>query len=239
MVDKHTSTIISLLLFGVSGFLCSFFFTGGMGISYAPAIIFTSLAIFAGLPKGERLELPFHSFLFGLFWLYAGASFLWSNTPYISLVSFLILSIVPISYLLVTVLYKRCQEKGTTSSIHILVGFGVLFSLYGFWNFYTGNQTRLSSFFANPNSFSALVVLCLIPCAVLLTHETKRALLWGGLSFLLLATLIFTGSRSGLVTLSVALALILFLSSSKKTTRTAIALLGGYIGLTCVSLQEF
>ena len=211
MVEQGKSTIISVVLFSLTGFLSSFFFTGGTGIAYAPVIFCSIIALCLSWKKD--IIIPLHTLLLLGFFAYAGITFFWSTAPYITLVSWLIFLTLPISYLLGRGIYTNDHIKDI--SLYLLIGFGVLSSLYGIIDLLLHDRDRLTALFANPNTFSAFLVLCLIPCTVFLLQNKPQKLLWSGLSLFFLIIILLTGSRSGLLTAIIALTVIFSFSQGR------------------------
>lgn len=236
---KQTKTqTTALILFTLSSFLSCFLFGGGTDTSYLPALCFCSIALVFTWSKAQKIEVPLHSFIYGLFILHAGSSFFWSGAPYISLVTWLILCMAPLSYLLGRIILKT-YPKGAYSLISALIGFGIFMCFYGIWDFYVGAEERMSSIFSNPNTFSAFLVLCFIPCSALFLQKTEHKhyapLLWGGLCALFIACIIMTGSRSGLITSVFALISIVFLTRNAGKMRYALWLVGISFGVMAIS----
>ena len=228
----------ALILFTLSSFLSSFLFTGGTDTHYLPALCFCIIALIFTWSKGQKIEIPLHSFIYGLFILHAGSSFFWSGAPYISLVTWLILCMAPLSYLLGRVTLKT-YPKRAYALISAFIGFGIFMCFYGIWDFYVGSAHRKSSIFSNPNTFSAFLVLCLIPCGTFLFQESKHKhhapLLWGGLCALFIACIIMTGSRSGLITAVFALTAVVLLTRNTGKMRYALWLVGIFLGIMATS----
>ncbi len=218
------SQILSLTLFALSGFICCFLFKGGTDISYMPALLLTSMGVFLAWSPTRRIEIPLHSFIYGLFLLYAGLSFFWSGAPYITLTTWLIICMMPISYLL-----GRCLLDFSPRAIHhsfvAFITIGALSCLYGLWIF----NVRLHSVFSNPNTYAAFLVLSLIPCAVFFIQKRKpHRYIWGFLSALFIIALLLTGSRSGLLTALFSLTLIFTGLSQKNIWKYVLLFGGGY-----------
>lgn len=94
----------------------------------------------------------------------------------------------------------------------------------------TSNKSRLTSSFSNPNTCSALIVLCLIPSTMFFVKATEQLqkILWGLITLLFISILILTGSRSGLLSGICAITLLFTLISHPKKKRYIAYIIGGY-----------
>ncbi len=207
MVETDKTTIASIFLFSISGLLASFLFSGETSIYYAPTIILTIFALF--LSWKEHIRIPLHTLILFAFIIFSALSFFWSSAPYISLVSWLAISILPISYLTVRHILQRFPNNGAQKITYVLITLVLILCIYGFYSSYIENSSRLSSVFANPNTFSSLISICLIPSIIYLTKSGNK-LLWIAVSLLLIISLILTGSRSGLLTSVITISLIFY-----------------------------
>ena len=195
-----TSRHMAISLFALSGGLCTLFFAGGMGISFMPALVFCTAALIIAWSNDKPIEVPFHTLIYFAFCGICALSIFWSNVPYASLASFLVLSIMPLTYFIGR---TTTNAQKTPLGLYLLVIVGVSCGLIGGLQSYLINANRLTFIFANPNLFSAFIVVCLtisIGFAALAAPSAKVSkALWLIAALFLLIILMLTGSRSGLV----------------------------------------
>lgn len=237
MVEKNISRIASIALFTLSGICSSFFFSGEYDISYAPSLIFLGIALCISWKQKQTVSIPVHTSIYGLFLLVAMGSFFWSNAPYISLVSIIVATIVPIGYLLTRLFFSEHKSLSYTPIITV-ISIGLCFSFYGIFYMVQHNELRLSSVFSNPNTFSALLVLCCIPAFLFFMNakSSKKHILWGLISALFITTLVLTGSRSGLLTTIITTSLLLWLVPHPKKRQYIIGIIGLYAVIAVIAI---
>ncbi len=195
------ATLVTPLLL-TAAFVVSFFFHGGQDIAYAPAFILLLLA--ALISAWPRLNSPIFLPAGGAvlatmaLWVYISLSLTWSSVPFVSLVTWLNITAMPLVLLTLLCSPDRLDLIRRTSIL--MAGATVAAALYALWQFFGTGLDRAPGVLPNPNNMAALINLSLLPLlAAFITMQGKERLISGIACIILFAGLLATGSRGGLV----------------------------------------
>lgn len=213
-VDVAVAAARGLLLLGAFGI--SLFFTGGQGWLYAPAVL-ALLGFFvatapAGLWQGTIFPRTAPALLLAAFGLYVTISLPWSQTPFPSLVTYLVFCSLPLTVFGLLLSPRRSRDITVASrSIEIATVVLAVWAILQVTLLHDLYHGRAASPFADPNNLAALLNLSLIPMlaiAVTAPPGTGRLAASAG-AMLLFAGLVATGSRGGLISLTLMVAILL------------------------------
>ena len=201
LTTSKRATLTALIL---TAFTFGLFFSGYRDITYAPALIALLLAAILASAAWRAPILPVSTpaILLYALWLYITLSLAWSQVPFASLVTWLILTALPLTFYALSAPNDRTLQKFTIPTffiaLSILGAWGViqilfLPKIYG---------ARAHHPFLDANNLAALLDLGLLPTiALLLRGHEKR-----GVQYVtaLAAALMFAGvtatqSRGGLL----------------------------------------
>lgn len=157
--------------------------------------------------------------LVAAFFLWCGFTYFWSVSPFVTLVAwgtlsllplwFLIFALMPISAAQVKLALRLCVAGGVALSLWALVQFAVLTN-------YLDENGAVMHPFADPNNFAALLNMAFFVALGLLFNATaprERVLMMAGCAVMVLAMLVI-GSRAGLLLGGATLVLFLLLTRS-------------------------
>ena len=217
----------------MAAFGTSLFFHGANDIIFAPAIILALAAcLFTTLPALSRaITFPRHAcvLLTLAFWGYLSISLLWTSVPYASLVTWLNLTVLPL-----TLMGLLCVPDRNTlirNAVLALITATTVASLYVLWQFFAQDVQRASGVLLNPNNMAALINLSLLPVlAYAFAGEKKHRVGSSILAIVLFAALIATGSRGGLIFFLTGFAVIVItLFPSLKENIKSTVLISGFM----------
>lgn len=193
---------LSIPVLITAAFIFSLFFHGAQDVTYAPALLLllvAGLAVsFPALRKG--ITVPRHACVWltlGL-WLYVSLNLIWTNVPFVSLVTWLNLSALP----LVLMLLVCAPDRGLLirNTVLALIGVTCIAAVYTLWQFFGIGMDRASGVLPNPNNMAALINLSLLPAAAVWIAGPARTRITSAIVTLLLFTaLMATGSRGGML----------------------------------------
>ncbi|MCB9990609.1 MAG: O-antigen ligase family protein [Rhodospirillales bacterium] len=206
-----TSTLLVLAAFGLS-----LFFGGVRDLEYAPAIIalllLACIGIIPAFKQGLRLPAAPAAIILFAFWLYVTLSLSWSTVPFVSLVTYLIITALPLSFF--TVLLSPQRDRlapllagSLWAAICVLSLWAVI--QYVFLQDAFGDRAHHP--LPNPNNLAALLNLGLIPALAFLIGTKDRDRTYLALlivSAVLFAGLVATESRGGLLSALIAAAVL-------------------------------
>lgn len=195
----------------LAGFGISFFFHGAHDITYAPAIFLVLVASLASVLPTLKHNVTFPRaacvLLTLAFWGYLSISLIWTTVPFVSLVTWLNLTVLPL-----VLLGLLCAENRETVIRHCalaLVAGTSVAALYVLWQFFVEGLQRAPGFLPNPNNMAALINLSLLPVLAYAVGGEKRYRIPAmGMALILFAALLATGSRGGLLCLLLGIAVI-------------------------------
>lgn len=200
-----------------SAFGISLFFTGYASLIYAPALtLVIAAALMILLPAlGREIKIPADpgTLLLLSFWLYITLSLFWTTVPFASLVTWLVLTTLPLTYISLTQAHDRVLKYTVFGLAGILAILGVwaVLQISAFRDIF---GDRAAHPLLNANSLALLMAMGLPPALAALTILPPRRGPWltaAALCLVLAAGLIATQSRSGVLAASLAVTALLFI----------------------------
>lgn len=195
-------TVLATPLLLVAAFVTSLFFHGAHDVTFAPAILLVMVAsLSCALPalfRGGTFPRGACALLTLAFWGYLSISLLWSNVPFASLVTWLNLTVLPLT--LMGLLFAQDKTTLIRNSALLLIAATALVAVHVLWQFFIYGVPRAPGILLNPNNTAALLNLSLLPVVAYgFAGPQRHRLMATGLAVLLFAALLATGSRGGLI----------------------------------------
>ncbi len=213
MIKLNLSTLAASCFLTLS-FIIGLFFTGDGNILFAPSLFCLIAFVALSLSQAKTLPLTPLSFMLLGFWVYISIILFWSYVPFVSFVTWLILSALPLTWIGLS-LYPEKEKLYTLSGTFLLLSMAVL----ACWAIIqtTILREQYDSFahhpLINPNNMGVLFNLGLFPSlALFITAEEKRIKFATLALFVLLFTALLSTGSQGAVFFSIpALLLSLFI----------------------------
>ena len=162
-------------------------------------------------------------------WLWMFASVLWAAVPFVSLISFGVASILPITFLTLTAGGRDADFAFLKRAMPVVFAGLAIWALAQFYAFSEalGGQVRYP--LANPNSLAALFNLALFPAlgVMVSTDNKKRANAALIFALLMFGGITATASRGALI--SGVLAFVLFLAFNPQIVKAHARCLGAFV----------
>lgn len=209
----------------LGGFGCSVFFIGTDSPLLAPAILtllaYAVLAVYPNFKSGWAIPKT-NSFVFViLFWLWLVVSMFWATTPYVSTMFTIILSILPV-FFIVSILSPNADDwvKIHGLALWCALGLFAVWALIQFFFLFEEYGPRIRHPMLNPNNLSGLFNMGIFPAmGMFFLSNTRRNITFSGVVVALFyAALVVTQSRSGFISFSICT--VLFVSIAVFKTKT-------------------
>ena len=173
-----------------AAFVISLFFQGGQDIQYAPALLCLIAGLLVPALSSSKPELPkaAPAFLLLALWVYITTSLIWSQTPFPSLVTYLIFCCFPLGFFGLLISPRRDSFIDAAMILLLfaltLLGFGAILQVTVLSARFPG---RASWPLIDPNNLATLLNMGLLPMlATALTTQKKSTLTIASASALLL-----------------------------------------------------
>jgi O-antigen ligase len=197
----------------VGGFITALFMAGYQDIHYAPALMMILIALGLAYSRTDAV-LPISGVAIGVYglWMLAALSLAFSTIPFTSQIAFSIFCTFPLCFLIGSQL-RRGEAALLSVFAAVLVAVlstaAILHSFFGEIAF----SNRAAWPFQNPNLLAATLTPLLIAASgiALTAINRKTALLFGAAALIGFAGLVATGSRGGMLSALIPLALLAML----------------------------
>lgn len=195
-------------------FIFGLFFTGDGSLFFAPAVICLVLFSAMTLSRAETLSFsPLSLTMFG-FWCYITLGLFWSDVPFVSFVTWLVLSALPLSW--AGLAFYPDKEKlftATGTLLLIFTGFLAIWAILQISLFKEIFGVQAHAPLLNPNNMAVIFNLALFPTLALFIAAEEKRIITATLAlfFLLFTALLCTGSKGALLFFIPAFLLCLFL----------------------------
>lgn len=195
-------TALSVPVLIAAAFIFSLFFHGAQDVTYAPALLLllvAGLAVsFPALRKGVIVPRHVCVWLTLALWLYVSLNLIWTSVPFVSLVTWLNLSALPLVLMMLVCAPDR--DILIRNVAIAIISITCIAALYNLWQFFGIGMDRASGILPNPNNMAALINLSLLPAAAFWIAGPARTRIPAAIVTILLFTaLMTTGSRGGML----------------------------------------
>lgn len=225
-------------ILAVAALTASLFFIGTniVVFSITLGLLIVAMAIVLWRAHGEAINVPRSALTVSLtlFWLWLGATLLWTPVAFVSTTMFWWLSVLPLGFWLYTLQPARTRAWPWLAGLSLLVGYGLV--LTGAFQHLVRGETPQSAFL-DVNIQAAMLMLMALPAGgyMLRTGTARRRdsriIVLLGFSFLFLVYgLMLTRSRGGILAFFVGTAA-LFVMTARHVPRKWFAIYAGLAAL--------